>query len=142
MKLLKEITGSNRLIPLSEFVKIETSEGNWLKQARISGTDQIDGVLLQSIINYTDFITQKPELWMFVPCDKDGKPLEKPKEPSENCVSNWMFDIYRRDCLIYEEAEKRVIFEGWEISPRNLAIINKEQRILIAMLEKTRKNVS
>ena len=66
---------------------------------------------LESIKNYAKFLSQKPEKWMFVPCDDEGNVLEEPiyHEPhSENEIGDYQ---ELRDQ--YKQALERVIFDGF-----------------------------
>jgi hypothetical protein len=60
------------------------------------------------VYKYAKFLAQKPELWMFVPCDEDGNVLEQPCDimDTDEC----------RDCACreHQKALSRVIFEGFE----------------------------
>ena len=59
--------------------------------------------------------SQSLALWMFVPCDAEGKPMLKPFEGSVGFDDSW---LKGEDFLTYvnryEAAEKRVLFAGWE----------------------------
>ena len=67
-------------------------------------------------INYAKFISQKLELWMFVPCDEDG-----------NVFEEW-HDIDNRNVL-YDEAKERCLFEGFEMIPYANAVIKENYMI-------------
>ncbi len=55
------------------------------------------------IFSYAHFLSQKLELWMFVPCDEDGNVIEY-KEPYEDGTN-----------IKYQQAKERVLFEGFEV---------------------------
>ena len=69
---------------------------------------------LESIKNYAQFLSQKPEKWMFVPCDEEGNVLEEPENVypfatnEESIEYDELFDEYK-------QALDRVIFEGFEV---------------------------
>ena len=89
-------------LTMLEYVLKKTNEitNEW------SADDQIR--LLDEISNYAQFLSQKPEKWMFVPCDDEGNVLEEPKhEPFQ--------DGQKYDDLLaeYQQALDRVIFEGF-----------------------------
>lgn len=61
------------------------------------------------ILNYSDFLKQPLELWMFVPCDEDGNVFNLPKK--EDCLNTIDFDSKLMD---YADAKDNVLFEGFE----------------------------
>ena len=66
---------------------------------------------LESIKNYANFLSQKPEKWMFVPCDDEGNVLEEPTKSikiigGENLANKKRIEQY-------QQALDRVIFEGF-----------------------------
>lgn len=56
------------------------------------------------ILNYASFLNRPLELGMFFPCDENGKIL------SNNVSDENYFGVH-----VYNEAKKRVLFEGFEI---------------------------
>lgn len=71
---------------------------------------------LESIKNYAKFLSQKPEKWMFVPCDDEGNVLEEPVLFKEWIVSDHYFNASEsvtHQCRMYQQALDRVIFEGF-----------------------------
>lgn len=69
--------------------------------------------------NYAQFLSQKPQKWMFVPCDDEGNVLEEPKWHNEE--SDYEIQILTQQ---YQQALERVIFEGFEIFGNTLYIPN------------------
>lgn len=65
---------------------------------------------------FVNFIKQPLALWMFIPCDKNGKPLDKPFA-YESWVDYGQDTEDAKQCREYQEAEARVIFEGFEYKP-------------------------
>ncbi len=61
-------------------------------------------------LNYAQFLSQKLELWMFVPCDEEGNGLEEPTEERKK-VS---LVFYQQELKQYQQAKDRVLFEGFE----------------------------
>ena len=84
---------------------------------------------LESIKNYAKFLSQKPEKWMFVPCDEDGNVLEEPKAkdyfPTNKPIDQFTeedkkgFSDYYSPMMIFEQALYRVIFEGFTSHNKN-----------------------
>ena len=82
---------------------------------------------LQEILKYNNFLLTKLSLGLFIPCDKEGKPLEKPEN-----FSNWQegmmitsdlsTGIWYEECKQYQEAQDRVVFEGFT----ELYVLSKE----------------
>ena len=76
------------------------------------------------VVNYAKFLSQKLELWMFVPCklvDGVWVVLEEPKKyeyvcsnPSNELVEDVELN-YNIAVQEYQEAKERVLFEGFEI---------------------------
>lgn len=72
------------------------------------------------IINYAKFLSQPLTLSMFVPCDENGNPLEKPDPEHYGYLEGYGFEgqngesSYNVDFRKYSQAEKQVLFEGFE----------------------------
>ena len=66
--------------------------------------------------NYTKFLLQPLELWMFVPCDEEGNFLEDPCTHNRRCA-----DICQGSCGSndYEQDKERVLFEGFTMFGNN-----------------------
>jgi len=73
------------------------------------------------IVNYVNFISQKPTLSMFVPCDENGNVLDEPE-----IYDTWiMYSISNLDtkfetntqCEQYKEAKSNILFKDkmWDI---------------------------
>ena len=71
--------------------------------------------MLSNVLKYASFMKQKPELWMFVPCDEDGNVLEEPENiPAKLGLGLDHFSKKEIDEMdTYLEAYSRVIFEGF-----------------------------
>lgn len=70
----------------------------------------------KSITNYAKFLKQPLTLGMFIPCDEDGKPLERPfnpryLEPQEDLSQEDADFIYEK-WGEYQKAKEKVLFEG------------------------------
>lgn len=65
------------------------------------------------IINYTNFLKQPLELWMFVACDEKGNVLEEPINYSayENELSREDYSYNFIDCVNFRQAKERVLFD-------------------------------
>lgn len=63
---------------------------------------------------YADFFKQPNELGFFVPCDLDGNVLSKPKCFDSNLWSEPSHEGFE-DCIAYQEALDKVLFEGFII---------------------------
>ena len=66
------------------------------------------------IHDYVELLRQPPKLGDFIPCDKEGKPLEKPKRFDDYIEYPMSFDGNKEEfeCIEYKEALERVKFEG------------------------------
>lgn len=71
----------------------------------------LDAAKWDVVGEYAKLMKQPLELWMFVPCDKNGIILEEP----ERVHFNTEFD-YKAELSVYNEAKGRVLFDGFEIS--------------------------
>ena len=60
---------------------------------------------------YAKFLKQPLELWMFVPCDKDGNVLQE-KSIFNTTDEDYIFNS--EDFDKYQQAKKRCLFEGFE----------------------------
>lgn len=103
-------------LTMLEFVLKKTNEitNEWCAD------DQIR--LLDEISNYAQFLAQKPEKWMFVPCDEDGNVLEEPLHYTE---------FTREETQKYQQALERVIFDGFTSHNKNWLESEKISFILI-----------
>ena len=59
---------------------------------------------------YAKFLKQPLELWMFVPCGKDGQPLKIIPFKEHQQGSNYEFMQHE----LYRQAKERCLFEGFE----------------------------
>lgn len=97
----------NKLIPMTTFVVEQPTTYEWgaiIPQYR----------LYQNILKYAQFLKQPLALWMFIPCDSNGKlydmlEVEKWKEHSHYSTH------YKEELEFFEQAKSRVLFEGFEI---------------------------
>lgn len=89
----------------------------------ISMTDRIEQIenylditnrqKLELIIKSKNFLNQKLELWMFVPCDLDGNILYPEYVGGKEVI----YDEHVHDAMMdrvkeYQEAKERILFEG------------------------------
>ncbi|MVW92442.1 hypothetical protein FCL53_10745 [Elizabethkingia meningoseptica] len=97
----------NKLIPMTDFVLSilnNTSPNNFVK-----------GV--ENIRAYAEFLKQPLALWMFVPCDEDGKPLEEPKnygiwiDLHNSSGSTMGFENHEK----YLKSKSRVLLEAFKL---------------------------
>jgi len=102
------------LISTTEFVKL------LLNTSPYDLPDEVELNPLRVIHNYVNFISQKPELWMFVPCDKEGNVLEEPGQ-----YNSWLnkksidwgkvpFNIDLHTFEKYKKAQSKVLFKCWK----------------------------
>lgn len=77
----------------------------------------------QQILNYANFLNTQLKLGYFIPCDSEGNVLEEPISEYEpvNFWNEGVIDEKHNDLIgEYEEAKKRVLFEGFEIFNGNI----------------------
>ncbi len=73
-----------------------------------------DAIMSRLFKEYAKFLKQTPELWMFVPCDKEGNVLEEPDALPENLDQHSRFS-HLEILEQYQKAKERVLFKGFEI---------------------------
>ena len=99
------------LISTTEFVKLMTTD---LTDYDWSGFMERPSIALSAIINYANFVSQKPELWMFVPCDEEGNVLEEPKLPYEKATWCDKCEELNPDYAKWYNAQSKVLFKSWK----------------------------
>jgi len=67
---------------------------------------------------YANFLNQKPELWMFVPVDEEGKLMKPPHKAGFLGSQEMQYSLYKRR---YDKSLDKVIFEGFEVVNANFA---------------------
>ena len=65
--------------------------------------------------NYDNFLSQKPELWQFVPCDADGVPIVEPKPIHTYGLEVEDYEYDDNEIATYQQALSKVVFNGWEV---------------------------
>lgn len=84
---------------------------------------------------FTHFLLQKLSLWMFIPCNEKGEPLEKPERYNEfhidRVTSGKEFNKWYQECKQYQKAESRVLFKGFKLFNKNTLIDNNGNNIYI-----------
>lgn len=97
------------LISTTEFVKLVKDNSTSLTERSIA-TQYIQ------CLRYANFVSQKPELWMFIPCDEDGNVLEEPKNYKEwlrkALNTPYELDLYKYEQ--YQRSQSKVLFKGWK----------------------------
>ena len=82
---------------------------------------------------HAKFLQQTPTIGMFVPTDEEGNVLEEPKGTDLNdSFLSMQLDFI--ECDKYQQAEQRVIFEGWELNQKD---ISKLENIICITKDKT-----
>jgi len=92
-------------------------------------------VLKQDLENHANFLSQKLELWMFVPCKLvEGVWVVLEFPILKGIPRNASFNAkYQNDRQEYQEAKDRVLFEGWVIMQRvgdSIVIFNDKSDII------------
>lgn len=70
------MAGTNELISMTDFLIEQRKE----LLRKIDYKEKLE-LYTNIVYAYANFLKQKLELWMFVPCDENGEVLEKPIEP-------------------------------------------------------------
>ena len=100
-----------KLVSMTDFV---------LNQDHLVQTAQKDhGSAYGAIFKYAKFLKQPLELWMFVPCDKNGVVLKKPNLEEAQYDAYYYRDgvfsqeVFSKACNEFKEAKDRVLFGGF-----------------------------
>ena len=112
------------LISTTDFVKLVDSSYKTLQSLDID--------LFQISLNYANFISQKPTLSMFVPCDKEGNVLEEYDKDDDSYYGHLLEEEYFEK---RRQAESKVLFKGWYKEEN--CITNGEQKIQFPVNENT-----
>jgi hypothetical protein len=103
----------DKLIQMTDFV---------LQRNEINGEDYY-GYEKTAVecINYAKFLKQSLTLGMFVPVDRDGKLYDlKEVEAWKNHDDYSRF--YKEELAFFEDAKEKVLFEGFNLSPKGVSI--------------------
>jgi len=101
--------------------------------------------IYNNIINYAQFLSQKLELWMFVPCklvDGVWVVLEEPNlyngdyifELHDELIGNpveYNTELFESDLKEYQQAKERCLFDGFELSVGKEALLDNNNTIRI-----------
>jgi len=100
--------------PLGEY--IDEKELEYKNDGRYSVFE-----FMEDVLNRRKFGKQTPKLGDFIPCDKEVKPLEKPKmwEDFWTMPTSDLTGLELLECEEYQEALERVKFEGFELRNSN-----------------------
>ena len=121
------------LISTTEFVKLVKDNSTSLTEISIANQ-------YIQCLRYANFVSRKPELWMFVPCDEDGNVLEEPEQ-----YNSWLnkksidwgkvpFNVDLHTFEKYKQAQSKVLFKGWEMRKDNsVGLINWSDRINLSI---------
>lgn len=74
--------------------------------------------------NFDNFLEKPLKLGYFIPCDENDVPLEEPSlyfEWNKEEPEEWIFTCHDeiKECVKYQEAKQKVIFEGFEYDKEN-----------------------
>jgi hypothetical protein len=98
-----------RLISMTDFVLEQKETSTY--ECPLHEWLHLESGKLTKIRNYANFLKQPLELWMFVPCDENGKPMKEGYEVfDEDCTE---YDEY---VFKYQKAKERCLFEGFKIN--------------------------
>ncbi|NOQ49429.1 MAG: hypothetical protein GQ553_02035 [Nitrosomonadaceae bacterium] len=124
-----EIRTSRRATMMAEYAKAKSSSMEHFVLDAYAAREERD------VYTYS----QPLALWMFVPCGEDGEPMEKPDH-----YEDWINDVSRARSFAeiislqdYEAAQKRVLFEGWELTQNTGSKILRKDRYMIRLSDKT-----
>lgn len=105
---------SKTLPTLNSFV-----EDRFIDQLNTLKQDRESHIVLRGIFRFAQFLQQNLALWMFIACDKEGKPMEEPKDLEEFRHDTGLeFDEWNKAVIEFQEALDRCLFTGIEIESR------------------------
>lgn len=109
---------TQKLIPLLDYV-LENKFPQTTEEAQ-SESILIDN-FYNKVVNYAKFLSQPLKISMFVPCDENQVPLDKPSQ-KENWTSEGFggYSMSIKELDEYQKAKSNVLFEGFEKAPNNL----------------------
>lgn len=115
-EILEEINNSYEQSP---FVELKTLS-NLIAELRIYWAESRNSKTAWYLVDLWDsLLLSKFNIGIFVACDKNGVPLEKPTNHKEwlECKihGHELFFINEAENQAYSAAQKNVIFEGWEV---------------------------
>ena len=95
------------LISTTEFVKLVKDNSTSLTEISIANQ-------YIQCLRYANFVSRKPELWMFVPCDEDGNVLEEPKLPYAKPTWCDKCEELNPEYSKWYKAQSKVLFKSWK----------------------------
>src|SRR3972149_6621077 len=114
-----------KLISMVDYVK---------NQYKTIASDNIY-LAMKNCNEYANLLKQPLELWMFVTCDEKGNvliELDQNNTKYDICISNDEVDcdyrLYDDDCLEYQQAKERCLFDGWKFEhefPGSIVVVNQ-----------------
>ncbi|MDV3774046.1 hypothetical protein CMU14_13265 [Elizabethkingia anophelis] len=124
----------NKLIPMTEFI---LQQEEIRMQSNPYNEQEYDNDFIRSVNEYAKFLSQPLTLGMFIPCDDNDEPIERPDledyifEEHPELPGNpkeYDDDAFQKDYDVYEQACERVLFEGFEVKIGGLSdtVINKK----------------
>lgn len=104
-----------KLLSMTDFIEKSRDEMTSKSPLNFSDTKKY----FDRIFNYSDFLKQPLELWMFVPCDENGNTLESPyKDNFIQSNGSWInkgsWNQYSRELDEYVKAKERILFKDFE----------------------------
>lgn len=91
---------------LKSMVNYVLANENMIHQTREKANND-----LFNMYQYANFMSQKPEIEFFVPCDEDGNVLEEPSKDDYSFYTHKNLSIQEE----YQQAKEACIFEGFEV---------------------------
>ena len=82
---------------------------------------------VQTILNYANFLKQPLTTGMFVPTDLEGNVLEEPRSYIAFINGKYVPQTLLGDCLEYQQAKERVLFEGVEHDREDDYFLNSKE---------------
>lgn len=96
------------------------------------------------IVDYANFLNKPLKLEMFVPCDEDGNFLTKSTMSEDTCEDDCNHKSCvseMNECIKYQKAKEKVLFEGFEVCNRttkiDCVVYNEDHITLILLKDKT-----
>jgi len=120
-----------KLITMTDFVLQLHSQKNY-ETAGIGGLEN----WVYAELTYAQLLQTPRELGMFIPCNSDGEPMEKPKgfdEWTDKPYTKQLHQEWIKLVQDYYKALDSVLFEGWDVDIREFGTTISMNDIFISI---------
>ncbi|GAB0155926.1 hypothetical protein CHRYSEOSP005_11880 [Chryseobacterium sp. Alg-005] len=122
------------LMSMTDFVQMQSEKMYTKVKDRVGEPKYTVLQFITEIPNYANFMKQGNAVWMFIPCDENGKPLEKPETREEkNSLGESDIDFDAEELHQYIKANEKCFFlvNDYEIADDVVFINDREFMICL-----------